>query len=184
VLAEVWILTVFLTFLKDSPTRCMVTLVAGMKDLPPAAAVVLLALTYAVGWIINFLAAGIFKNSFNRELRDPMFGSPKKYEEARALVFQHGSSEALQDLQLDRHVIRIARSNVLNFSLFVIAIVFREWWVGHSIPALVVAGTTLFLAIVSYFQWRERYKGLYRRLSGIEDVIRRDQATAAARHRG
>src|SRR3954470_14662370 len=146
-----------------------------MKDLTPIAAIVLLALTYVVGWIVNFTTARIFNSQADPRLRDPLFGGKGKYEETRALVFQHGSSEALQDLLLDRHVIRIARSNVLNFFMLAIALLFHISRVAEPIVLAVVIGTSFALACFSLWQWYERYKGVYRRLAGISDVIRSDR---------
>lgn len=174
VLAELWFVAAFLAFLKGPSIEFTVSLVARMKDLTPIAAVVLLALTYVVGWIVNFATARIFDRSFSGKLRDRRFGGKDKYEAVRALVFQHGTSEALQDLLLDRHVIRIARSNVLNFLLLAIALLFHMSRVAHPEVLAVVIVTSFVLACFSFWQWHERTTGLYRRLAGIADVIRKD----------
>lgn len=173
VLAEAWFATALLALLDDLQVKELVALITSLKDLAPIGAVLLLALTYAVGWVFNFVAQRVFVK-FERKSRELFFKKANcKFRETRALVFQHGKSEALQDLLLDRHVIRIARSNVVNFFLFALALTLHWSRADHRVLIVAII-TSLCIATLSFVQWRARYQGLYRRLTDLAEVIRKD----------
>ena len=185
-LAEVWLATAFLALLlkvvRKYQIQSLMCFLVGIKDFAPVVAVVLLAFTYAIGWIVNFATAELFGYLFQDKWRLPLFkGKDGKdhYEEDRALVFQHGSSEALQDLFLDRHVVRIARSNVLNFFLLALALRLHASRLQSSV-LIVAISISFLLAGLSFWQWRARYKGLYGRLADIAAVIRKDKVSGGS----
>lgn len=170
-LAEVW----FFAFIAAmQPVGTISALLARLVSLGPLNTVVagvLLAVTYAVGWVVNFAAERSFKYLFEAKVRDQMFGgNAASYREARAVVFQKGSSELLQDLILDRHIVRIARSNVFNFALIGVALLLngRRFQSG---PLAAVFGACVVLAFLSFAQWRTRYESHYSKVSAAARVI-------------
>lgn len=165
VLAELWFVTALLALVETSSLERLLIAANQFKDFVPIVAVILLAATYAIGWVVNFVAERIFRELFQRSVRDRIFpGRETEYEEARAVVFQHGSPELLQDFTLDRHVVRIARSNVINFTAAPIAVLLHWRRVDHGV--VTVASITSFaIALLSFGQWRTRYETYYHRVA-------------------
>jgi hypothetical protein len=77
-LAELWIVTLLVAIAPSSQVRTFLAVVASFKDFATPLAIVLLSVTYAVGWIANFATERLFKRRFERELRDSLFeGKPR-----------------------------------------------------------------------------------------------------------
>jgi hypothetical protein len=172
-LAELWFLALIAAM---QPVGTISALLARFVSLGPLSTVVvgvLLAVTYAVGWVVNFAAERSFKYLFEAKIRNQMFGGDAaSYREARALVFQNGSSDLLQDLVLDRHIIRIARSNVFNFALLGTALLLN-WRRLQSGPLTAVFGACVVVASLSFAQWRTRYQAHYAKIAAAARVIER-----------
>jgi hypothetical protein len=84
----------------------------------------------------------------------------KPYKEARTLVLLKGSADFLREVQLDRHIIRIARTNALSFALLAISLLFHR----HRIDTAVLVFLIIFLmllSLASFAQWRRRYTSQY-----------------------
>lgn len=161
-LAELWFVA-FLVALQ--PRGSIGPLLARMSPFDSAGAAivaVMLAITCAVGWGVNFLSERTFKSIFEKRLRDHLFaGSATVYREAHVLVFQKGSTDLLQEFVLDRHIIRIVRSNVFNFLLLGLGLLFNHQRLPQStLVVLVVA--CWFIAVSSFLQWMTRYQSYYR----------------------
>src|SRR5712691_9595517 len=88
-----------------------------IRDLSVPLAVPILAVTYSVGWIVNFSSERLFKAIFQDRLRGSVFQAGSTYEDARITVLQHGSTELVHELLIDRHIVRLGRAGVLNFGL-------------------------------------------------------------------
>lgn len=172
-LAELWFVA-FLVALQPPETVSPLLTRTLQSDATGAAIVgMLLAVTYAVGWVVNFVCERAFKALFEKRLRDTLFEeSPTAYHEARALVFQKGSSDLLHELVLDRHIIRIVRSNVFNFFLIGVGVVLNRHHLSQStVFALVVA--CWFIAGASFYQWKARYTSYYKQLAAAAAIIKR-----------
>jgi hypothetical protein len=124
-IAEIWIALFLLSFvdIDVALTSSVVTLAEKFSTL---LLFPLLALTYAIGWVINFLAERLFKPYFQTKLRDDVFkGAGVKYTEARSIVVQNASEEVITEMEFDRHILRIARASVLNFVMIAIVLLLR-----------------------------------------------------------
>jgi hypothetical protein len=161
-IAEIWIALFLLSFVDINAvlTSSVVTLAEKFSTL---LLFPLLALTYAIGWVINFLAERLFKPYFQNKLRDQVFkGVGVKYTEARSLVVQNASDEVINEMEFDRHILRITRGSVLNFLMIALVLVLR---LDESSPLVIAGiGVSLIIAIVSFFQWLTRYKHSYSRI--------------------
>jgi hypothetical protein len=161
-IAEIWIALFLLSFVDINAvlTSSVVTLAEKFSTL---LLFPLLALTYAIGWVINFLAERLFKPYFQNKLRDQVFkGVGVKYTEARSLVVQNASDEVINEMEFDRHILRITRGSVLNFVMIALVLVLR---LDESSPLVIAGiGVSLIIAIVSFFQWLTRYKHSYSRI--------------------
>ncbi len=143
---------------------------AGLLTVP------LLAITYALGWIMNFVAERSFRPFFQSRFRDEVFGDPLKYEKARVLVFQKGSAELIHEIQIDRHIIRIARAGFLNFVMLTAAVSVHlrsdNWLI------VILSGTAcLVVAAISAAQWFARYKSYYKRLTHAANLLAQSEGT-------
>ena len=125
-------------------------------------------LTYAVGWIINFLAERLFKLFFQRKIRDRVFGSGEQYQRDKIRVVSGASDSANQDMLLDRHIIRLARAGVLNFLLLGVGLLANSHRLGAIAVSLSVAAFAL--CLISFFQWLTRYSAYYQKVRRLADV--------------
>ncbi|HLO13934.1 MAG TPA: hypothetical protein VK206_03830 [Anaerolineales bacterium] len=161
-IAEIWIALIFLS-LVDINTVLSSSVVTLAEKFSTLLLFPLLALTYAIGWVINFLAERLFKPYFQTKFRDQVFkGAGAKYTEARSIVVQHASEEVINEMEFDRHILRIARGSVLNFLMIAIILLL---YLGENSPLVITGiGVSLGIAIVSFFQWLSRYQHSYSRI--------------------
>lgn len=163
-LAEVWIGTGILWVGGTSNLKDLAAAATSLGPLSTFLAVPLLALTYALGWNVNFVSERLFKPYFQRRVRDSVFqGGAMNYDEAKMLVTSKGSSELAQDIRFDRHIIRIARSNIVNFSFIALAILphlSRGNWGVLSVCEVL----SILIAAVSFLQWLSRYRSYSRKI--------------------
>lgn len=169
--AELWIVSLLLACAGPSAAERLMTNLSRAKDFGPATLIFVLAITYGIGWVANFTSERLFKLLFQRRLRDPLFeGSGIKYEDARLLVLQKASSQFLHEVQLDRHVIRIARANALNFALLAASLLLHVRRIETAVLATLL---TLLVAasIGSFYQWRTRYSFQYTRVAAAAKLL-------------
>jgi hypothetical protein len=161
-IAEIWIALFLFSFVDIN-----VVLVSSVVILAEKFSALLLfpylALTYAIGWVINFLAERLFKPYFQTKYRDQVFKDAGiKYSEARSIVVQNASEKVINEIEFDKHILRVARGSVLNFVMIAVMLLL---YIGRN-PSLVIACIVVSLAIagVSFFQWFTRYRHSYARI--------------------
>jgi len=79
------------------------------------------AIVYPLGMFVNALSEEFTKRTV-KGIKEKVFIHQENYERERADVYQHGSSELVQDLKLSFSAVRLARSGVLNFALIAISL--------------------------------------------------------------
>ncbi len=152
-----------------TPERAQV-LVATVHDFIPLLALPLFAVTYTVGWVINFCSERVLKVFFQRKIRDRQFGDePDEYELARVSVLQRGSADLIRDFNLDRHIIRVARGAVLNFGIT--ATVFIGYALRGYKIAWLLAIICFAFAGLSFAQWFTRYRYHYARINRTKNIL-------------
>lgn len=168
-IAETWIILFLLSFV-DINTALSSSSVTLAEKFSTLLLFPLLALTYAIGWVINFIAERLFKPYFQTKFRDQVFkGAGIKYTEARSIVVQNASEEVINEMEFDRHILRIARGSALNFLMIAVVLLLRLD--GNSSLVIVCIGVSLAIAIVSFFQWLARYKHSYSRILDVYKAI-------------
>lgn len=159
-IALLWVIAV--VFALVAPTIGELTSVIKLiAPLVPLLVAPVLAFTYGLGWIISFVSEHVFKELFQEKYRDGLFKNEGLcYYDIKSAVLQRASEKSLEDRQIDRHIIRISRSNVFNF--FLLAITMLPY--GFIDIYLSVACVMLFwlLATGSFYQWRARYMSHYK----------------------
>lgn len=170
-LAEVWIGIVILAVAGTLNLRDITAVATALGPLTTLLAVPLLALTYALGWIINFASERLFKPFFQKRIRDHLFrGEDRSYDAARIMVFQTGSSELVHDVLFDRHIIRIARGGVVNFSILAAALLLHLNS-GNRNVIFLCSTLSIVVASLSFAQWLTRYRSYYKRIRDTAKVL-------------
>lgn len=168
----VWLVALFASFLPLPNSAQAATLISLIREASPLLAVPALALTYAIGWITNFCSERLF--FFRHRIRDQQFKGETHYEAVKLSALQHGSDNLVQEMFTDRHVIRIARGGVMNFTLLAVALSI------HGLRGRTFAWPFVVLCLVfaalSFAQWRKKYRSHYENLKRIEGVLPNETA--------
>src|SRR5207244_3759426 len=120
--------------------------------------------------IVNFVSERIFKPFFQKRIRDRLFPAKGSYNEAKILVLHKGSSELVHDVLFDRHIIRIARANVINFALLSVGLSLHLNSSYNKVVALLVI-LSIVIATISFAQWLARYRSHYQRISDTAKIL-------------
>ncbi len=125
-------------------------------------------LMYNIGWIIHHLSEIILDTIAQTKYRRTLYNDEDFYT-IRSKVFQKGSTSVMDDIRFDRHVLRISRSNTLNFlMLSIILISYIPINSRVSIPVLIA---TIIFTIISWHQWVDRYKATYKKFMQLYAAI-------------
>jgi len=169
-LALTWMGLALVVLLLPEPTPSVTGIGSAVRDLAPLLALPFLALTYAVGWIVNFASEQALKPLGQRTLRRREFGDdPTAYTRARLRVLGRCSDALIADTLIDRHVVRLARGGLFNFFWFAIVsagAAIRGWSFGWPLT-----GLCLLLAGASFAQWFNRQTSHYERIHLIDGMI-------------
>jgi hypothetical protein len=164
-IAELWMVSLLLACLDASKAGMLFVNVLPFKDFAPVILIFVLALTYAVGWVTNFISERLFKRAFEKTIPNPIFKSlGKPYKEAQTLVYLKASTDFLHEVQLDRHIIRIARTNAVSFAFLAISLLFHLHRIETALLILLVIFLIL-LSLGSFAQWRRRYTNQYENIA-------------------
>ena len=170
-ISEIWIGLLF--FGIASPNFPQISIWTDFLNKSPSLLLVpYLSITYSLGWLINFLAERTMKPFFQRKFRDQLFKTiNENYYNVRGLFFQKASTDIIQDLRFDRHIIRISRSNIINFLLIAIGLLFNSRQFSLRIIVFSCCLSVLF-SIGSFFQWTTRYKSCYSKILDTYKIIK------------
>lgn len=123
---------------------------------------------YNIGWVVHHLSEIILDGLFQTKYRRKLYKDEEFYV-IRAVVFQVGSQSTMDDIKFDRHILRISRSNVLNF----VILTFVSLWYIPIHKKFFITSTILcgVIALVSFFQWKNRYQSTYHKFQKIYNAI-------------
>ena len=170
-ISEIWLFLILLSFISFDPNTISF-IIDSIYKLSAFLIIPYLSITYSLGWLVNFISERIFKKFFQKKFRDKIFSDAGyDYYNARGLLFQKASSDVMQDFRFDRHILRISRSSVVNFSLITISLLLHYDKISTSILLLCVLISTSFV-IVSFYQWKVKYKSNYSKMLGIYKVVK------------
>lgn len=134
-------------------------------------------ISYVLGWIVSFVAESILNPFFQTKYRDKYFTSVQHtFYEVRSRVFEKSPEGVIKDIQYDRMLIRIARSNAFNLCMIALAtIMFATDSTISKGVIYSLAILSFLLAYISFVQWQHRYKAtfskfmdLYKEICGLE----------------
>ena len=111
-------------------------ILSNLKDWSTAITVFLILICYQVGWLVNgicfIIPDMVYLRRYKRKLLERR-KVDKSYGYIRGVVYQKASPQLLYDLNVDRTVLRLSRTGVLNFSLigiFVLLIPQINSWIS------------------------------------------------------
>jgi len=182
----IWILLLVIRIIEPSAEQIN----AAFNVISTASAIFLTlfaGVSYVLGWAISYLAETIFDPIFQTRFRDKYFGDlGLTFYKVRSRVFHNSPNHVIKDIEYDRQLIRIARSNSLNFLLIAIITISFDFQCDVAIKLTRTISLLSFVfGVLSFFQWRYRYKStfykfmdLYNGLITNEDFINGDIATS------
>ena len=110
---------------------------------------------YILGWVSQYFCDLIFDNIFEKRIKKSPFKTKEAFHRARGVVMQGGSKTILDDIQMDRQLLRLSKQLCLNF-FFVL--VFCFLYVNEALLFSLILGTiSLIISIISFLQWKKRY---------------------------
>jgi hypothetical protein len=184
-LAEVWMLLLFLKMLPS--TANLANISSAVSDFSLLLVVPFIALTYALGWAVNFAAEKLFESVWERKYKYPKYEGAKlpkyatemfetqhltpqkRYEIISGFFFQYASNTVVEDLRFGVHIIRISRSSALNFALIAASLLLYL----PSYPSLTLIGMAIavLVAILVYFQGTTRFNRTHKRTRNTYDEL-------------
>lgn len=158
-LTLLWIVALLAAFVQLPNSDQAAAFISLIREASPLLALPTLALTYAIGWITNFCSERLF--FFRHRIRDQQFEGEAHYETVKLSALQHGSNNLVQEMFTDRHMIRLARGGVMNFTLLAVALSIHGLH-GRTF-AWPLAVLSLVFAALSFAQWRKKYLSHYKK---------------------
>lgn len=169
--SEIWIFLLVYGFISPSLSQISIW-IDYLNKTSTLLIVPFLAITYSLGWLTNFLSERIMKPFFQKKYRDQLFETiNENYYNARGLFFQKASTDVVQDLRFDRHIIRISRSNIVNFILIPFGLIFNYKQFSLKTIGFLCCFSVL-ISLGSFFQWVTRYKSCYSKMLDTYKIIK------------
>jgi len=170
--AEIWMTLLLMLFLNTSEINSIIGVLTTNNGMIALSATLFIAVTYNIGWVINFVAERLIKPYFQKSIRDEIFdGSSQSYSMAKYHILLNASQDLINEIVFDRHIIRIARANVLNFLLIAITVAFNFNKYAKAVTVYIII-VSLVIAVLSFFQWKTRYRAHYEKIQVIANKIK------------
>lgn len=165
---SIWVILLINKILGGS-FEALIALFYNGLNMGAAALFLCLILIYILGWVTQYFCDLIFDNFFEKKIKGSPFKEKQDFYRARGLVMQDGSKTILDDIQMDRQLLRLSKQICLNFFfIFLVCFLYiSESWI-ISIIALVLS---LIIIIVSFFQWKKRYISVMYKFHRAEQSI-------------
>jgi hypothetical protein len=176
--ADIWFTLIILAvFPLDS---AMLLALADVVDkLSTFLVVPFLALTYILGWIVNFLSEVIIEPLFQARFKQKFFtGAKVNYGEVRALFYQEASEHVIEDFSFDRQILRISRTSSLNFLVLGGTVLL---FVGYNRTAAIIGAiVSISIAVLAFLQWRAQYKLSYTKMLNTYRILLENSKSSEA----
>lgn len=173
ILGLVWIILLVFQF-SDLDINQIGKILSGLKDWSALYTLLFIGVIYQLGWLINGLGFLFTNGLFEKKIRNKMFEEAKlDYHAVRPTVYQNASPKVCSDMALERSIMRLSRSGIINFFLISVALILN----GDSI--YIFFPIALVLSFGCYAQWRYRYKRYYKRMIESFRIIITDKKNKA-----
>jgi len=137
---------------------------------------IIFVIVYVIGWISQSVCDFIFKKiakSLKRTREKIPFSKEEDFWKTRTIVLQHASTAIVNDIQLDRQVIRIFKQvclHTLILSAVVWLYVFESWGL-----VLAVSIVCLMISTLSFFCWGIRLRELMKKFRDTHELIEKEK---------
>lgn len=172
--AMVWIVLIIVRILFPDD-QVEATLFAIVNSISVGNLLISSILIYNIGWVIHHIAEKLLDPIFQTRYRRKLFDD-KEFYKIRTKVFQEGSPCTMDDIKFDRHILRISRSNILNF--LALAIVSLSYFSVNQQVFMIIFVCSLLVVLVSVSQWHSRYIGTFKKFKDIYSVIIENESKA------
>lgn len=176
-IADIWLCLIFLAIVSPSVSSIS-GIVQSSDGFSLLLAVPFLAVTYVLGWTVNFLADTLFRRLYQRKTRDKMINEAnlkdKDYVDIRSYFSQKASEKLIRDWEYTRHAIRMARSSTLNFIVMTGALLLHLN--VHRQGIMVATALSIAIAAVAFWQARTLSRANYRRLMADYKMLKEEDA--------
>jgi hypothetical protein len=175
--ADIWVVIIILAAFSPSTTE-YATIIDTLSKLSTFLVLPSLALTYLLGWIINFICEHTLEPLFQTKFKSQLFGHEElNYEHVRALFFQKASENVVRDMNFDRQLIFISRASILNFLIIAVGLLLHF----KNNPSGIMAGVVMsvIISILSFSQWTVQYKSSYKKMLSTYRILLNESPKSA-----
>jgi len=162
--AIIWLLLTLLRFSQLDFAGLIKFAEIGFSKWPIIQSMLMIAVVYQLGLMVNWFTAALVKHLFMKKWRDPIFENKSEktekkrssYQMIRAQVLTKCSTEFVNDLYVDLSIIRLSRGATLNFFLIGIILIFFK--------KFMIALLMIFISIICFLQFRNRFQKYYNKI--------------------
>ena len=162
-------LILLVNWIAGNDLAALVSFLAQGIDMGTLMLFICLISVYVLGWISQYFCDLIFDNLLEKHIKGSPFKQKSDFHKARGLVMQEGSKTIIDDIQMDRQLLRLSKQICLNFAL-----IFTVSWlyVGQSwLFSIITAVLSVVVCLVSFFQWKKRYVSVMYKFYRAEQSI-------------
>ncbi len=129
---------------------------------------------YVLGWISQYIG-DLFFDRMQRIVGYKPFNSVTQFHKARTNVFQNGSKTIIEDIQLDRQILRI--SKLVSFNSLFISLSSLIYFKDSSQFSIIVCVGFMFLCIFSFFHWKKRFSDTMKKFHAANKLLLKEKAS-------
>lgn len=164
--AFVWLIAMALLLAPEPIKSAIVSSRPNWTELATLLAVPGLAVTYALGWSIGFVAQRALIPLIKYDKLG--FKDEADYKLAATHFYQFASPAFVQVHNVDRHVMRLARGTALNFALIAVTLLFHALKTPLLFWAVALATT---VSVIMMWHWMVRAENYYGQIGRFRDAF-------------
>ncbi len=144
-----------------------------VKEVMPVIAFASIGIVYFWGWLLHLVTEATI-DRMQVKFRDDLYkDNNSNFFEARNYLFIFGSNSVIADIELDRHILRILKTGILN--IFLIALCSLLHVKQNPTLFLGVTAATLATVVFLTFQWKIKFISTYKKILGSYELYLRDK---------
>jgi hypothetical protein len=128
---------------------------------------------YVIGWISQYVGYLIF-DRIQAKFSYAPFTTKEDFGKARSRVFQLASKTVIDDIQLDRQILRISKHVCFNCAITGLLI----WLYANTIWAvcLITCIGCFTISVLSFMHWKKRYADTMKKFYGANKALSEEKA--------
>jgi hypothetical protein len=145
------------------------------KDWSTVVALIMLIVSYQLGWLVNQLSYFIAGKTFNKPIKSFVFKDQyQNYDSIKTTVYMNGSSFAVEKVKERLSVVRLTRAAFINFLLISIAL----FWLNNKEMGYIAVGITIIMfvqALYIYYLYCQQIFNSYKVIKSNEEEQKKVQ---------